>query len=483
MSTVVNLAYLLAACLFIVGLKRLGSPATARRGNQIAAVGMLIAVVATLLAGRILAPWMIVAGLALGTALGVIVARRVKMTQMPEMVAALNGLGGAASALVAWAEVTRYQAAAGEGLAGVGFARHGLGAMDAALVLSVLLSVLIGAVTFSGSAVAYGKLNGKLPGNPVSFPGMRMVTVLLAAVLLAATAYPLWALGDSAYDPGPLALGVGATAGAALLLGVLLVIPIGGADMPVVVALLNSYSALAAAANGFVLRNYALLVSGALVGASGIILSRIMCQAMNRSLLSVLVGGFGGGDAAGDARSATGLSVRTIAPDDAAVLLGYAGQVVIVPGYGLAVAQAQHVARELSELLLSRGATVRYAIHPVAGRMPGHMNVLLAEANVPYDQLFEMDEINEQLARTDVVLVIGANDVVNPAARTDPASPIYGMPILNVDHARNVVVLKRSMAAGYSGVENDLFYLPNTSMLFGDARKSLEALVAEVKLV
>ncbi|HEX8362595.1 MAG TPA: NAD(P)(+) transhydrogenase (Re/Si-specific) subunit beta [Longimicrobium sp.] len=483
MSTLVNLSYLLAACLFIVGLKRLGSPSTARAGNQLAAVGMLIAVVATLLVGRILAPWMIVAGLALGTALGVLVARRVQMTQMPEMVAALNGLGGAASALVAWAEVTRYQAAAGQGLAGAAFARHGLGAMDAALVVSVLLSVLIGVVTFSGSAVAYGKLNGRLPGNPVSFPGMRVLTALLAVAVLLALAYPLWALGDSAFDPGPLALAVAATAGVALVLGVLLVIPIGGADMPVVVALLNSYSGLAAAANGFVLRNHALLVSGALVGASGIILSRIMCQAMNRSLLNVLVGGFGGGGDGGDARSAAGLSVRTMAPDDAAVLLGYAGQVVIVPGYGLAVAQAQHVARELSDLLQARGAVVRYAIHPVAGRMPGHMNVLLAEANVPYDQLFEMDEINEQLARTDVVLVIGANDVVNPAARTDPASPIYGMPILNVDHAKNVVVLKRSMAAGYSGVENDLFYLPNTAMLFGDAKKSLEALVAEVKLV
>jgi NAD(P) transhydrogenase subunit beta len=483
MSTVVNLAYLLAACLFIVGLKRLGSPATARGGNQIAAVGMLVAVVATLLVGRILAPWMIVAGLALGTALGAILARRVQMTEMPEMVAALNGLGGAASALVAWAEVTRYQAAAREGLAGAGFAEHGLAALDAVLVVSVLLSVLIGAVTFSGSAVAYGKLNGKLSGNPISFPGMRVVTVLLAAVLVLAAAYSLWALGDSAYDPGPLAMAVAATAAAALVLGVLLVIPIGGADMPVVVALLNSYSGLAAAANGFVLRNHALLVSGALVGASGIILSRIMCQAMNRSLLSVLVGGFGGDAGEGSAKSAAGLSVRTIAPDDAAVLLGYAGQVVIVPGYGLAVAQAQHVARELSELLISRGATVRYAIHPVAGRMPGHMNVLLAEANVPYDHLFEMDEINEQLARTDVVLVIGANDVVNPAARTDTASPIFGMPILNVDYAKNVIVLKRSMAAGYSGVENDLFYLPNTAMLFGDAKKSLEALVTEVKVV
>ena len=479
--TLITYAYLLAAALFIVGIKRMNSPATARRGNQVAAVGMLIAILATLVGQRILAPWMIVGGLAVGTGLGWLLAARIQMTQMPEMVAALNGLGGGASVLVAWAEVARYTRAQAEGFAGAGFARHGLEPLNATLIVTVLLSVLIGAVTFSGSFVAYGKLNGKVSGNPVSFPGMRALSVLLALLSVAAIAYPLIMLRDSAYHAEYLSAAVWVLVATSLLLGVLLVIPIGGADMPVVVSLLNSYSGLAAAATGFVLENYALIVSGALVGASGIILSKIMCAAMNRSLLNVLVGGFGGGTGEGGARSAAGLSVRTIAPDDAAVLLSYADRVIVVPGYGLAVAQAQHAVRELADLLHGRGADVRYAIHPVAGRMPGHMNVLLAEANVPYDRLYEMDEINEEFTRADVVLVIGANDVVNPAARTDTASPIYGMPILNVDHARSIIVLKRSMAAGYSGVENELFYHPRTSMLFGDARKSIERLVAEVK--
>ncbi|HZG43775.1 MAG TPA: NAD(P)(+) transhydrogenase (Re/Si-specific) subunit beta [Longimicrobium sp.] len=481
MSTLVNLAYLAAASLFIIGIKRMNSPATARAGNRLSAVGMLIAIVATLVSAGILSPWMIAGGLALGSILGVVLALRVQMTQMPELVAALNGLGGAASALVAWAEVSRYTAAQAEGFAGSGFARHGLEALDARLVITITLSVLIGAVTLSGSFVAFGKLNGIISGNPVSFPGMRLLTSLLALVALAAVAFPLVMLGDSGFDAGPLAISTVVLVAVALVLGVLLVMPIGGADMPVVVSLLNSYSGLAAAATGFVLENQALIVSGALVGASGIILSKIMCDAMNRSLLNVLVGGFGGGAAEGGARSAAGLTVRTVTPDDAAVLLAYAEQVVVVPGYGLAVAQAQHVVRELVDLVQARGARVKYAIHPVAGRMPGHMNVLLAEANVPYDQLFEMDEINDEFERTDAVLVIGANDVVNPAARTDPSSPIYGMPILNVDRAKNVIVLKRSMAAGYSGVENELFYLPRTGMLFGDARKSLERLVQEIK--
>ena len=481
MSTVINLSYLLAAALFIVGIKRLNSPSTARRGNQLAAVGMLIAVVATLVSRGILAPWMLVGGLALGTAIGYLLATRIQMTQMPEMVAALNGLGGAASALVASAEVARYVAAQREGLAGASFAAHGLGPLDARLIVTVLLSVLIGAVTLSGSFVAFGKLNGRISGNPMSFPGMRIFTGLLALVSLAAIAYPLVMLRDSAYHAEYLSTAVMVLAGTALALGVLLVIPIGGADMPVVVALLNSYSGLAAASTGFVLQNYALIVSGALVGASGMILSKIMCEAMNRSLLNVLMGGFGGAAAEGGAKSAAGLTVRTTGADDAAVLLSFADQVIVVPGYGLAVAQAQHAVRELGDLLQARGARVKYAIHPVAGRMPGHMNVLLAEANVPYDQLFEMDEINEEFDRTDVVLVVGANDVVNPAARTDASSPIYGMPILNADRAKNVIVLKRSMAAGYSGVENELFYNPRTAMLFGDAKKSIENLVQEVK--
>jgi H+-translocating NAD(P) transhydrogenase subunit beta len=482
LDSAINLAYLLAASLFIIGIKRLNSPSTARRGNQIAAVGMLIAVVATLLQQRILAPEMIVGGIAIGTLLGWLLAARVQMTQMPEMVAALNGLGGGGSVLVAWAEVARYTSAQAEGLAGAGFARHGLGPLTATTIVTILLSVLIGAVTFSGSFVAYGKLNGRISGNPISFPGMRALSALLALLTVAAVAYPLVMLGDSAYDAEHLSLAVMVIVAASLLLGVLLVIPIGGADMPVVVSLLNSYSGLAAAATGFVLQNYALIVSGALVGASGIILSKIMCDAMNRSLLNVLIGGFGGGtgDGAG-ARSSEGLTVRTIGADDAAVLLAYADRVIVVPGYGLAVAQAQHAVRELADLLGAKGIEMKYAIHPVAGRMPGHMNVLLAEANVPYDRLLEMDEINDEFERTDVVLVIGANDVVNPAARTDTSSPIYGMPILNADRAQNVIVLKRSMAAGYSGVENELFYLPQTRMLFGDAKKSLEALVSQVK--
>jgi NAD(P) transhydrogenase subunit beta len=464
MPTVINLSYLLAASLFIVGMKRLGSPATARRGNQIAAVGMLVAVLATLLQGRILSPGMMVGGLALGSLLGGVAARRVQMTAMPEMVAVLNGLGGGASVLIAGAEVARATEAPG-----------------VIFVVTVMLSVLIGAVTFSGSLVAFGKLSGRVSGRPLAFPGMRALTLLLALAALAGMVYPL--LGDGVGAEGALGAAVAAVGGIALVLGVLLVIPIGGADMPVVVSLLNSYSGLAAAATGFVLGNYALIVSGALVGASGVILSKIMCEAMNRSLLNVLVGGFGGGAAAGGDAAVETRTVRETSPDDAAVLLAYAGQVVVVPGYGLAVAQAQHAVRELADLLQGRGVTVKYAIHPVAGRMPGHMNVLLAEANVPYDQLYDMDDINDDFERTDVALVIGANDVVNPAARTDPSSPIHGMPILNVDRARNVIVMKRSMAAGYAGVENELFYLPNTQMLFGDAKKSLERLVGEVKAV
>jgi H+-translocating NAD(P) transhydrogenase subunit beta len=479
---VTNLLYLLAAALFIVGLKRLGSPATARRGNQIAATGMLIAVVVTLVSGRILAPWMIVAGIALGAAIGALLATRVQMTQMPEMVAAFNGVGGAASALVAWAEVGRYLAAGREGFSGAAFEAHGLVQLDARIVLSVLLSVLIGAVTFSGSVVAYGKLNGRISGNPLSFPGMRVVTVLLVAVVAASVAFAFFGLRDSAFDPGPLALAAGVTVAVAVVLGVLLVIPIGGADMPVVVALLNSYSGLAAASTGFVLGNYALIVSGALVGASGIILSLIMCQAMNRSLANVLFGAFGAAPEAGPAGAAAdGRTVRDVTLEDAGILLGYARSVIFVPGYGLAVSQAQHQVRELADMLQDRGVEVKYAIHPVAGRMPGHMNVLLAEANVPYPQLVEMDQINPEFDRTDVAVVIGANDVVNPAARADTSSPIYGMPILNVDRARNVIVLKRSMNPGFAGIENELFYNDNTRMLFGDARKSLTGLVQTLK--
>ncbi|MFQ5571459.1 MAG: NAD(P)(+) transhydrogenase (Re/Si-specific) subunit beta [Rhodothermales bacterium] len=469
-TTLINLTYLLAAALFIIGLKQLQSPATARRGNQLSAVGMLIAVVATLFLQKILTPVEMIIGLAVGGLIGAVLAQRIQMTAMPELVAAFNGFGGLASALVAGAEVARYLTE-----------NQGT---DVTTMITIMLSVLIGMVTFSGSFVAFGKLSGKISGNPVAFPGMRLLTILIALGGLAAIG---WAIIGTSDFPGmaePVVWGLVALGALAFFLGILLVIPIGGADMPVVVALLNSYSGLAAAATGFVLSNTALIVSGALVGASGLILTNIMCVAMNRSLLNVLLGGFGG-DATGDGPAATtsaeGKTVTATSPDDTAILLSYADKVIIVPGYGMAVAQAQHQVRELADLLQEKGVTVKYAVHPVAGRMPGHMNVLLAEANVPYDQLYEMDDINGEFDSTDVSLVIGANDVVNPAARHDTASPIYGMPILNVDHSSTIIILKRSMRPGYSGVGNELFFHPKTRMLFGDAKDSVTALISEVK--
>ncbi|GIV61270.1 MAG: NAD(P) transhydrogenase subunit beta [Rhodothermaceae bacterium] len=476
-TALIDIAYLVAAILFIFGLKRLQSPATARRGNQLAALGMLIAVVATLFLHDILTPVEMVGGLVLGSAIGAVLARKVEMTGMPELVAAFNGFGGLASALVAAAEVAKFITQHGEP-AGVGET------FDLVMALTIGLSVLIGMVTFSGSFVAFGKLSGKVSGNPIAFPGMRVLTVLLAVGALAGIGYMMYGAADFPAVTEPVVYGTAGLMGVALLLGILLVIPIGGADMPVVVALLNSYSGLAAAATGFVLDNTALIISGALVGASGLILTNIMCVAMNRSLLNVLLGGFGGEAAlegGGPAAALEGKTVNSTSPEDAAILLSYARQVIIVPGYGMAVAQAQHQVRELAELLQEKGVTVKFAIHPVAGRMPGHMNVLLAEANVPYDQLFEMDEINGEFDNTDVALVIGANDVVNPAARHDKSSPIYGMPILNVDHARTVIVMKRSLRPGYAGVDNELFYKENTQMLFGDAKESLTKLIAEVK--
>ncbi|GIV59089.1 NAD(P)(+) transhydrogenase (Re/Si-specific) subunit beta [Rhodocaloribacter litoris] len=476
LTALIDIAYLVAAILFIFGLKRLQSPATARRGNQLAAVGMLIAVVATLFLHDILTPAEMVGGLVLGGAIGAVLARKVEMTGMPELVAAFNGFGGLASALVAGAEVAKFITQHGEP-AGAGEV------FDLVTALTIGLSVLIGMVTFSGSFVAFGKLSGRVSGNPIAFPGMRVLTVLLALGALVGIGYTMAGAGDFPAVTEPVVYGTTGLMAAALLLGVLLVIPIGGADMPVVVALLNSYSGLAAAATGFVLDNTALIVSGALVGASGLILTKIMCVAMNRSLLNVLLGGFGGEalEGGGPAGALEGKTVHATTPEDVAILLSYAQQVIIVPGYGMAVAQAQHQVRELAELLQEKGVTVKFAIHPVAGRMPGHMNVLLAEANVPYDQLFEMDEINGEFDNTDVALVIGANDVVNPAARHDKSSPIYGMPILNVDHARTAIVLKRSMRPGYAGIENELFYNENTQMLFGDAKESLTKLIAEVK--
>jgi NAD(P) transhydrogenase subunit beta len=457
---IVELSYLVAAALFIVGLKRLGSPATARQGNRLSAVGMLIAVLITLFDRAILSYEVIIAGLVVGTALGVWMARAVKMTSMPQMVALLNGFGGGASLLVGGAEFLKAE------LAGV--------QLPADTSITIQLSVLIGAVTLTGSFVAFAKLQELMTGRPLTFPLQKAVNALVFAAIVLLAIYQV-------VTPEPLLWPFYATVALSLLLGVLLVIPIGGADMPVVIALLNSYSGIAAAMTGFVINNHVLIISGALVGSSGIILSQIMCKAMNRSLANVLFGAFGGAAAAGGARSAEGLTVRQVTPEDAAIQLGYARSVIIVPGYGLAVAQAQHQVRELAELIEKNGGEVKYAIHPVAGRMPGHMNVLLAEANVPYDKLYDMEQINGEFERADVALVVGANDVVNPAARNDPSSPIHGMPILNVDRAKSVIVLKRSMNPGFAGIENELFYDPKTSMLFGDAKNSITTLVGEVK--
>ncbi len=486
LNTLIELAYLVAAILFIVGMKRLQSPATARAGNQIAAVGMLVAVVATLFLDRILTPAEMVLGLVIGGGVGAFLARRVEMTGMPELVAAFNGFGGLASALVASAEVARYLIAADGSSVVVQASQSAiaLSPFDAVTAVTIVFSVLIGMVTFSGSFVAFGKLGGHVSGNPVSFPGMRILSVLIIAGALVAAGFMIWGADAFPADPDAVVWGIIALVAFALVLGILLVIPIGGADMPVVVALLNSYSGLAAASTGFVLDNTALIVSGALVGASGLILTKIMCDAMNRSLVNVLIGGFGGDSDASDGSVEglpEGMSVQSTSIEDVAIMLAYASKVIVVPGYGMAVAQAQHAVRELSDILQEMGVTVKYAVHPVAGRMPGHMNVLLAEANVPYDELFEMDEINSEFGTTDVSLVIGANDVVNPAARSDTNSPIYGMPILNVDNSDTVVVLKRSMRPGYSGIENMLFYNSNTRMLFGDAKDSVSGLIGAVK--
>jgi NAD(P) transhydrogenase subunit beta len=461
----IKLFYLLAAVMFIVGLKRLSSPRTARSGNWIGAIGMLVAIVATVVFTGILTWQMVIVGLIVGSLIGGVLAKTVKMTAMPEMVALLNGFGGGASAVVAAAE---FLSPVSE--VGVGAPFH--------INLTVGLSVLVGTLTFSGSLVAFLKLREWITGRAVTFPLQKTVNAL---ILLATVTVILGLIlrPEMGWQFAVLA-------GLAFVLGILSVIPIGGADMPVVISLLNSYSGIAAAMTGFVINNEGLVVSGALVGAAGLILTNIMCKAMNRSLTNVLFGAFGatvqqigpgGGAAAG------GKTYREITHEDCAMMLAYSKLVVIAPGYGLAVAQAQHEVRELAELLEKRGVEVKYAIHPVAGRMPGHMNVLLAEANVPYDQLLDMDTINPEFDHTDVVLVIGANDVVNPAARNDTTSPIYGMPILDVDHAQNVIVLKRSMRPGFAGIDNALFYEPRTRMLFGDAKDSMKKLVAETKNV
>jgi NAD(P) transhydrogenase subunit beta len=461
MASYVDLVYLATAVLFILGIKRLSSPATARAGNQMAAIGMLVGVVATLLVFDIVNPVFILVGVVIGGGVGAIVARTVAMTAMPEMVALLNGFGGAASQLVASAELLR--------LLGVG------PDVPANVAVSVTLSTVIGGVTFSGSLVAFGKLRGIVSGRAVTFPLQKPINALLFLAILVCAVLVVVEPGNMRY--------FAILHGLALVFGIMLVIPIGGADMPVVISLLNSYSGVAAATTGFVINNYGLIISGALVGASGLVLTRIMCKAMNRSLGNVLFGAFGAQVTAGvggDGKGA-GQVVRQITVEDAAVLLGYARLAIVVPGYGLAVAQAQHEVREMADLIEKNGGEVKYAIHPVAGRMPGHMNVLLAEANVPYEKLHDMDAVNPEFERADVALVVGANDVVNPAARSNPASPIYGMPILDVDKAKQIIVLKRSMNPGFAGIENELFYDPKTSMLFGDAKDSLGKLVSELK--
>jgi NAD(P) transhydrogenase subunit beta len=449
----VEITYLVAAFLFIFGLKMLSSPATARRGNLLSAIGMLLAVIVTLLHRDILDFRWIVVGLVIGTIVGALAARLVAMTAMPGMVGLLNGSGGLASLLVAWE------------------AYHRDRAPDGFTAISIVLSVIIGGVTFTGSVLAWAKLAGRITGRPILFSGQQIVNgLLLAATLAGGVIYCL--------KPGvnyPVFIGLLVLA---LLLGVTSVLPIGGADMPVVISLLNSYSGLAGCATGFVLKNNILIVTGSLVGASGLILTQIMCKAMNRSLSNVLFSGFG--SVVKKSTATVQGEVKPISAEDAYVILESARSVVFVPGYGLAVAQAQHAARELGELLEANGAEVRYAIHPVAGRMPGHMNVLLAEANVPYDQLFEMDAVNPIMDTVDVCIIVGANDVVNPAASEDKGSPIYGMPIIEAARARTVIVLKRSMAAGFAGIENHLFYKDNTRMLFGDAKASLQSLVASI---
>jgi len=471
---IMQLAYLVSAVLFITGLKRLSHPDTARGGNRLAAIGMLLAIVATLVGEQILTWQWIIGGLLIGTVVGGFMARFVKMTDMPQMVGLFNGFGGLASGLVAAAEYLRYS---------MGVAGTAEVPMDASI--SIMLGTLIGAVTFSGSLVAFGKLQGIVTEKAVRYPAQQFLNAVLFLGILAAMGYLVVMTPDAiaASDAGTMNIIYYALWGAAMLLGVLLVIPIGGADMPVVVSLLNSYSGLAASAAGFVLNNNALIISGALVGASGLILTRIMCKAMNRSLANVIFGSFGqvAGKELVKGEKRTMADVNDVQPDDVAMLLAYAKQVVIVPGYGLAVAQAQHKLRELCDNLESRGVNVKYVVHPVAGRMPGHMNVLLAEANVPYNQLYEPEDVNPDIANVDACLVVGANDVVNPAARDEPASDLYGMPIIEVDRAKHTVVMKRSLNPGFAGLDNELFYLRNTMMLFGDAADSIGRILEEVK--
>ncbi len=459
-ETITQLTYLAASILFILGLRSLTRPDKARRGMQQAAVGMLLALCGTLMNHQIVDYRWIAGGLVLGTIIGYPLGMWVPTTALPQRIAMSLSFGALAATLVGVAEY--YSAFHG-----------GEGHIGAAKMAALGFEVLLGSLTVTGALIAAGKLQEWIPSQPMTYRGQNLVNFALFAVALVL-------FGMVVVNPAQATAFYGMI-GLAALLGVLMVLPIGGADMPVVVALLNSYCGLAAAATGFALGNSILIICGALDGASGFLLAILMSRAMNRSFANVLFGAFGGDTAAAAVGGGSALPVRSVSAEDAAIQLAYAQRVIIVPGYGMAVAQAQHAVRELAELIEKRGGEVKYAIHPVAGRMPGHMNVLLAEANVPYDKLYDMDEINSEFPQTDVALVIGANDVVNPAAREDKSSPIYGMPILDVDHAKSVIVLKRGMAAGFAGIENALFHAPATSMLFGDAKSSLTKLVSEVK--
>ncbi|MFV1976477.1 MAG: NAD(P)(+) transhydrogenase (Re/Si-specific) subunit beta [Candidatus Scalindua sp.] len=454
MNIIIALSYLLSSILFILGLKNLSSPKTARRGNQLAMSAMLIAIIVTLTKNEILDFTYIIIGLIIGSAIGVMIARKIQMTAMPQMVALFNGLGGGASALVALAEYNRLT-----------------GELRIDVIISMVVSLFIGAVTFTGSLVAFGKLQGLVRSAPVVFKAQRLLNILLFTLFLI---MGIIVIINPANSTGLLIILV-----TALILGVLFVVPIGGADMPVVISMLNSCSGLAAAATGFVLSNNILIICGALVGASGFILTRIMCKAMNRSIANIIFGSVGTvaeKNSVNDKRK-----VISYTEEDALTMLETAQTVIIIPGYGLAVAQAQFALQELVKTLINKGINVRYAIHPVAGRMPGHMNVLLAEANVSYDLLFDLGDINDDFRHTDVALVVGANDVVNPSARADAESPLYGMPILNADQARSVIICKRSLSPGFSGVDNELFYQKKTLMIFGDAKESINKMIKLLK--
>ncbi|MFO7444861.1 MAG: NAD(P)(+) transhydrogenase (Re/Si-specific) subunit beta [Ignavibacteriaceae bacterium] len=458
MKIAIEIVYLISSIFFILGIKKLGSPKTARQGNQFAATGMAMAIIVTLLDQHVLTYEWIIVGVVIGSGIGIVMALKVPMTGMPQMVGLLNGFGGGASLLVALSEYYKTEP----------FIPINTSA-------AIVLSLLIGSITFTGSLIAFGKLQGIVTGKVVKYPGQHPLNAILLLAAIAAGVFVV-------INPGSVTLVLIITI-VSLILGVLLVLPIGGADMPVAISLLNSYSGIAASTTGFVLNNNELIIAGALVGASGIILTLIMTKAMNRSLMNVLLGGWAsaGTTPAASAGTSPKGDIKSIDSEELAMLFDAAGSVIIVPGYGMAVAQAQHAVRDLMNILEKSGKTVRFAIHPVAGRMPGHMNVLLAEANVPYDKLFALDDINDDFNNTDIALIIGANDVVNPAARHDQNSPIFGMPILNVDYAKTVIMNKRSLNAGYAGIDNELFFYPNTLMYFGDAKDAVSKLVTEIK--